>query len=43
MLTLDQLKRKGRVLANRCLLSGEEEEMIDHILVHCVKTRVLWD
>ena len=41
-LTLDHLKRKGWFLANRCFLCLEEEKIIDHILIHCVKTRVLW-
>ena len=34
VLTLDQLKRRGRPLANRCYLF-EEEETLDHLLVHC--------
>ena len=33
VLTLDHLK-KGRALANKCFLCGEEE-MVDHLLVHC--------
>ena len=43
MLTLDYLKRRGRILANRCFLCEEEEELIDHLLVHCSKAKVLWD
>ena len=43
MLTLDQLKCQGRVLANRYFLCKEDEENIDHLLVHCKKTRMLWD
>ena len=43
MLTLDYLKRRGRVLTNRCFLCEEEEESIDHLLVHCSKAKVLWD
>ena len=43
VLTLDQLKRRGRALANRCFLCGEEEETIDHLLIHCSKARILWD
>ena len=30
MLTLDQLKRRDRKLANMCFLSEEDEETIDH-------------
>ena len=43
VLTQDQLKRRGWILANRCFLCCDEEEMINHILVHCPKVRVLWD
>ena len=43
VLTLDQLRRRERALANRCFLCGEEEEMVDHLLVHCSKTIMLWD
>ena len=43
VLTLDQLKCRGRVLANRCFLCKEDEENIDHLLVHCKKVMMLWD
>ncbi|RVW42420.1 hypothetical protein CK203_070906 [Vitis vinifera] len=43
VLTLDQLKKRGRILANRCFLCCEEEESIDHILMHCTRARVLWE
>ena len=43
VLTLDQLKRRGWTLANRCFLCLVKEESIDHILIHCSKARVLWD
>ena len=43
MLTLDQLKKRGRCLANRCFLCCEEEESVDHILIQCSKARVLWE
>lgn len=26
----------------RCFLCHNEEEFVDHILIHCIKTRVLW-
>ena len=41
VLTLDQLKKRGWTLANRCFLCCAEEESIDHILIHCTKARVL--
>ena len=28
--------------ANRCYLCGEEEENIDHLLIHYLKIRTLW-
>ena len=42
VLTLDQLQRKGWILVNRCALCKVELETIDHILLHYVKTRLLW-
>ena len=41
VLTLDQLKRRGRPLANRCNLCEREEETIEHLLVHRPQTRTL--
>ena len=43
MLTLDQLKRRERALANRCFLCEENGEDIDHLLLHCKKAKMLWD
>ena len=43
VLTLDQLKRRGRALANRCFLCEDDEEDINHLLLHCKKARMLWD
>ena len=42
-LTLYQLQKRGLPLANRCYLCHEKEEMVDHLLLHCVKTRSLWE
>ena len=43
VLTLDQLKKRGWALPNRCYLCGATEESINHLLIHCTKARVLWD
>ncbi|RVW20076.1 hypothetical protein CK203_114273 [Vitis vinifera] len=43
VLTQDQLKRRGWILANKCCLCCVEEETINHILVHCSKAKILWD
>ena len=37
VLTLEQLKRHGRALANRCFLCKEDEDTIEHLLIHCKK------
>ncbi|RVW44335.1 hypothetical protein CK203_071086 [Vitis vinifera] len=42
-LTLDLIQKRGWVLANRCFMCLEKEETIDHLPLHCIKTRVLWD
>ena len=43
VLTLDQLKRCGLNLVNRCFMCEEEEETIDHLLIHYKCTKMLWD
>ena len=43
VLTLDQLKRRGMTFANRCFMCEEEEETIDHLLIHCKIAKMLWD
>ena len=42
ILDLDQLKRIGISMANRCHLCLEGEGIVDHLL-HCIKTRLLWE
>ena len=42
-LALDQVQKRGWSLANRCFLCHVKEESINHLLVHCVKTRVMWE
>ena len=39
VLTLNQLKRIG--VTNRCFLCEEEEESIDHLLIHCPRAEML--
>ena len=43
ILTLEQLQRRGYSLANRCVLCLSKEETVDHLLLHCVKMRALWN
>ena len=42
-LTLDLIQKRGWALANRCFLCYEKEETIDHLLLRCTKTGVLWE
>ncbi|RVW45036.1 putative ribonuclease H protein [Vitis vinifera] len=43
VLTLDRLQKRGWQLPNCCFLCGCEEETVNHILIHCIVVRVLWD
>ena len=43
VLILDQLKRRGIPLVNRCFLCEENEETIDHLFIHCSRAKMLWD
>ena len=43
VLTLDHLKRRGMNFANRCFMCEEEEETIEHLLIHCNLAKILWN
>ncbi|WKA05140.1 hypothetical protein VitviT2T_023123 [Vitis vinifera] len=43
VLTLDRLQKRGWQFPNCCFLCGCEEETVNHILIHCIVVRVLWD
>ena len=42
ILTIDQLKRSGWNMPNRCYLCKEEEETNDHLILFCKKATMLW-
>ena len=42
ILTMKQLKKRGRHLATRCPLCGKHEESLDHLLLHCPKVYNPW-
>lgn len=42
IMTLDQIKKIGFSLANRCYLCNESEESIEHLLIHCPKVWNIW-
>ena len=43
ILTIDQLQRRGIHLANRGYLCLQYEKLVDHLLLHCLKTHLLWE
>ena len=43
ILTLDRLQKRGWQLPNCCFLCGCEEETVNHIFLHCIVVRVLWE
>ena len=42
ILTLDNLILKGRILVNRCCMCQRNEEIVDHLLLHCPIAHSLW-
>ena len=42
VLTLDHLQKSGWALANKCFLCQKCGESIDHLLLHCERTREMW-
>ena len=42
VLTLDLLMRRGWSMENKCFLCHKQKELIDHMLIHYIKTQVLW-
>jgi hypothetical protein len=41
--TLDNLRRRGIVVVNRCWLCKSDGELVDHILLHYGAARALWN
>ena len=42
ILIVDMLMKRGWSMVNRCSLCKDNEESMDHILIHCGKTKELW-
>ncbi|CAL1402815.1 unnamed protein product [Linum trigynum] len=42
VLTLDNLKKRGWCLANKCVLCMKDEESVHHMLVECEYVRNIW-
>lgn len=42
-LILDKLQRRGIALVNKCYLCQQSEELVEHLLIHCSKARLLWE
>ncbi|KAF5188922.1 hypothetical protein FRX31_021491 [Thalictrum thalictroides] len=42
-LTIDRLRRLGKMMPNRCSLCCKEEESITHLLLTCSFTKTVWE
>jgi hypothetical protein len=43
ILMLDNLRKKNKVLINRCGMCKIDEESINHLLLHCECAQFLWN
>jgi hypothetical protein len=39
---MDNLKKKHVILVNRCCMCKQNEESVNHLLIHCDVTHALW-
>ena len=42
ILTMDQLNKRGWILPRRCFLCKAEEELANHVFIHCPKVAMIW-
>jgi hypothetical protein len=42
ILTMDNLRKRHIIVVDRCCLSKRDGESVDHLLLHCDVTFVLW-
>ena len=42
-MTTDNLRKIGYVIMDWCYMCKKNGESVDHLLLHCEVTRVLWD
>ena len=41
--TIDNLRRRGMIMVNRCFLCKLDGELVDHLLLHCKVANALWN